>query len=251
MANGQKSLEEKRKQQADRIADSLKEQERRKEEIKFQEEWNKRIDIAREARVAYEGDDPVTAVVNYKKILSLTARRHGVPVEQLHPKLFDAKTRISEAILISAICLDLAKIVDRLEGEAAMKDLRLYLRLFVTFSKNMTFDVIATTTLRKHIQYTRGIKHRAVFEEAYSQLRKGSGTCFVATVAFGDADAAPVLELRRFRDEVLLDSPAGRAFIICYYKFGPTAASLVKNIPGARSAVRALIRLFLSRLKQF
>src|SRR3990167_6733883 len=234
MKEDPKSTEDKRRQQSERIADSIKEQERRKEEIKFQEEWNKRIDIAREGRVAYEGEDPVSAVVNYKKILSLTARRYNIAIEELHPKLFEAKNRVSESLLISAICLDLAKIIERLEGESAKRDLKIYLRLFVVFSKGMPFEVVATSTLRKYIQYTRGLKNRAVFEETYNHLKKGA--CFIACAAFGDEDAAPLDVLRAFRDDVLRESHRGRAFVDFYYKHGPLAARFITSIPGARSA---------------
>jgi hypothetical protein len=65
--------------------------------------------------------------------------------------------------------------------------------------------------------------------------------CFVATVAFGP-DAPELDDFRAFRDEVLLESAAGRAFVRAYYRHGPRlAARLERNRP-ARCAVRWLLK---------
>ena len=56
-----------------------------------------------------------------------------------------------------------------------------------------------------------------------------SGSCFVATAAYGDRAHPDVVALRRFRDEVLVNSVAGRAFIRTYWKFGPVLARGVKS----------------------
>ena len=48
-----------------------------------------------------------------------------------------------------------------------------------------------------------------------------SGGCYIATMAYGDYDHPQVLELRRFRDEILEKSLLGRFFISIYYSFSP------------------------------
>lgn len=247
----EKNLREKaalrRQQQAERIAESIKEQERRKEERKFQEEWNKRVVIAREGRVAYERNDPVKAVLNYKKILSLTARRHNVEIEDLHPKLFDAESRISECLLLSALCFDLAKIIERLEGDSARRDVVLYLKLFVIFSKGMPFEVIALSTIRKYVEFSHGLKHRSEFEAAYNAMKKGR--CFVATAVFGDEEAPEVLSLREFRDTVLRRYVAGRCFTALYTSvLGPFGAELIERFPRLRPHVRRLLKYLVTKI---
>lgn len=49
-------------------------------------------------------------------------------------------------------------------------------------------------------------------------------SCFIATGAFRSGDAAPVLLLRAFRDQVLLHSAFGKAFVHWYYGWSPPAA---------------------------
>lgn len=70
----------------------------------------------------------------------------------------------------------------------------------------------------------------------------GSSTgCFVATAAHGDYDAPEVRVLRRFRDEYLLASAPGRAFVDAYYEHGPAAADWIAEREWARSATRAAL----------
>lgn len=54
--------------------------------------------------------------------------------------------------------------------------------------------------------------------------------CFIATAAFQSKDAAPVAMLREFRDQVLLHSSLGQAFVDWYYRWSPPAAEwLIEN----------------------
>jgi hypothetical protein len=70
----------------------------------------------------------------------------------------------------------------------------------------------------------------------------GSMDCFVATAAYGgNRQAAQLAPLRRFRDEVLLRSPAGRRVTRWYYAHGPSAARAVSRHAGIlRPPVRLL-----------
>jgi len=54
--------------------------------------------------------------------------------------------------------------------------------------------------------------------------------CFVATRLFG-ADAPETIELRRFRDETLRRTAAGRIAIACYGRVGPSLARLSPRFP--------------------
>ncbi|HXG64847.1 MAG TPA: CFI-box-CTERM domain-containing protein [Blastocatellia bacterium] len=53
-----------------------------------------------------------------------------------------------------------------------------------------------------------------------NESSKKSG-CFIATAAYGSAFAPEVLIFRQFRDEILLNSTKGRAFITFYYAISP------------------------------
>jgi hypothetical protein len=66
--------------------------------------------------------------------------------------------------------------------------------------------------------------------------------CFIATAAFGSAHAAPVLLLRRFRDEFLLQHAAGKLFVSTYYRYSPALAEwLLKHSEWRGVVLQALI----------
>lgn len=68
--------------------------------------------------------------------------------------------------------------------------------------------------------------------------------CYVATAVYGSYDCPEVWTLRRFRDDILRPTTAGRAFIKLYYRVSPT---LVKWVGNTRW-FNALCRLPLDRL---
>ncbi|WP_460739390.1 RCC1 domain-containing protein [Nocardioides ginkgobilobae] len=65
--------------------------------------------------------------------------------------------------------------------------------------------------------------------------------CYIATAVYGDYEAPAVVVLRRFRDESLASSAAGRAFIRIYYRLSPALAQLLgSGTPLTRGARRSL-----------
>jgi len=69
-----------------------------------------------------------------------------------------------------------------------------------------------------------------------------AGACFIATAVYGDYDHPQVRELRVFRDQVLMKSPARRRFVCWYYRVGP---DLVNWTVGNKVCKR-IVRLFLT-----
>lgn len=65
--------------------------------------------------------------------------------------------------------------------------------------------------------------------------------CFIATACYGSALAPEVALLRTYRDAVLRQSRAGRAFIRLYYATSPPVAEFLRRHEQARRAVRVLI----------
>lgn len=63
------------------------------------------------------------------------------------------------------------------------------------------------------------------------------GKCFIATAAFRNSRVEPVLLLRKFRDEVLLQHAWGRAFVRTYYAWSPAAADWLIERPALRAPV--------------
>lgn len=59
----------------------------------------------------------------------------------------------------------------------------------------------------------------------------GDSKCFIATAAYRSANAAPVLMLRRFRDQILLHTILGKKFVAWYYSWSPAAADWLIDHP--------------------
>lgn len=74
----------------------------------------------------------------------------------------------------------------------------------------------------------------------------GKSGCYIATAVYGSYTCNEVLALRRYRDDYLANSSAGRLFIKAYYAISPTLAKKIKQ----DSWVGRLIRQFLDKKVQ-
>lgn len=67
---------------------------------------------------------------------------------------------------------------------------------------------------------------------------KSPGGCFIATVVYDSPQAKEVETLRQFRDEVLLQSPAGKLFVDIYYRISPPFAYVISQSRILKKIVR-------------
>jgi len=75
----------------------------------------------------------------------------------------------------------------------------------------------------------------------------GEAACFVATVVYGNVDHPDVRRLRRFRDETLRHTTAGRAFIAWYYRYGPALAEWLEGHRRLKRTARWALRQVVAR----
>ena len=73
------------------------------------------------------------------------------------------------------------------------------------------------------------------------RLKAKSGGCFIATAACGDPLAPEVIALSAFRDDVLVRSRIGRAFVRLYYTLSPPVAAVVARCNVIRRLALMLI----------
>ena len=78
---------------------------------------------------------------------------------------------------------------------------------------------------------------------------QGGGGCYIATMVFGDYDAAEVIVLREFRDNVLTKSSIGRKFITLYYKYSPKLVEKYKDNRKVNDVIRKILNRFIGVLK--
>jgi uncharacterized membrane protein YgcG len=74
--------------------------------------------------------------------------------------------------------------------------------------------------------------------------------CYIATMVYGDYEAPEVMVLRRFRDETLSRSAAGRAFINWYYSWSPGFVKRYNHLSWLHRAIRAVLDRFVKFLSR-
>ena len=75
------------------------------------------------------------------------------------------------------------------------------------------------------------------------------GSCYIATMAYGDYEHPQVIELRKFRDNFLHKSVLGREFIRLYYKYSPSLVKKFENNQRVNSFVRKALDQFINIIK--
>lgn len=74
--------------------------------------------------------------------------------------------------------------------------------------------------------------------ESTSEAASG---CFIATAAYGSAFHRDILVLRQFRDQILMQTSMGKAFVEQYYTLSPPIARVIEQHPWLALTVRALL----------
>jgi hypothetical protein len=69
----------------------------------------------------------------------------------------------------------------------------------------------------------------------------GGVQCFIATAAYGSPLEPEVVLLRVFRDRYLLTNPAGRAFVLWYYRTSPPLADRIRQSPHLKGLVQGIL----------
>lgn len=92
----------------------------------------------------------------------------------------------------------------------------------------------------RNMMHEYGLNEQKYYTKKTSSSSSSSSSsadgCYVATCVYGSYDCPQVWTLRRFRDNVLAKTSAGRAFVRTYYAISPGLVSLF----GGNSVVRML-----------
>lgn len=208
--------------------------------------WKNRVHLIKNARGLMNQKAYSEAAVQYEKYLRVLEMVYSLKKGELSPAVFNNSTRSKELTVIASVYWDLMRIYDTSPryGER-MQQAAGKLSQFLPFSQ------IYPDILKKAEAFAKNAKNPQIMRTFLRNTKSSRGPCFVASAAFaGEPDAVELWILRRYRDEFLRPSPAGRRLIALYYRHSPPFARLLGRSPASRAATRWLIVKVASRLKK-
>lgn len=198
--------------------------------------WRSRMGLVKQARELMERNMFSEAAVLYEKYLKILKLVYQVDQQGLTPELF--KGRPHEITVVASVYWDLMRVYDahdrywERQEDAAKK-----------LAEFGPFTPLFSTIVRGAQAHYRKAKNHEAFRTFLKESTKIGPRCFVATSAFEGGHHPAVVQLIKFREEVLQKSPCGRSFVAFYYLKGPGWAHRLDQMPALKPPVRAALRV--------
>lgn len=196
--------------------------------------WGARGVLVQKLQQLQESGTDLTATV------SSVLTERAVDVETLRAvanlgKTPDASRMIHEFLGAGALEANAEEVVDAVIcaiGASGDESLRPVVERFATDPGKSQFHGFA--------QAAKALWGKGTFDQIRASKPKESSKagCFIATVCYGGYESPEVLILRRYRDEKLYRTRAGRAAIHLYYGVSPRVAGYLEKRPRMVTAVR-------------
>jgi hypothetical protein len=102
-------------------------------------------------------------------------------------------------------------------------------------------------------QFNQLVKYYQKMGDANDTLKEvkldNPGSCYIATMAYGDYNHPQVIYLRNFRDRKLLSHVSGKLFVKFYYTTSPYLVLIFKNSTRVNKFIRKILDYWISRTK--
>ena len=102
-------------------------------------------------------------------------------------------------------------------------------------------------------QFNQLVKYYQNMGDANDTLKEvkldKTGSCYIATMAYGDYNHPQVIYLRQYRDRKLLSHVSGKLFVKFYYTTSPYLVLIFKNSTRVNRFVRMILDYWISRTK--
>ena len=98
--------------------------------------------------------------------------------------------------------------------------------------------------VKEYMNYTPFPGFGNQFSNQNRYVKTNDSGCYIATMAYGDYDHPQVIELRKYRDQVLLKNYFGKLFVKIYYTVSPHLVKKLKN----QNKINKLITSLLDKL---
>lgn len=201
--------------------------------------WRSRVHLVKDARDRFSIKDFSGSVVSYEKYFRVLEIIYEAKPNEIKVEFFNNSARAKELVVITSAYWDMVRIYDQSPRFAQRLN-----QCADKLAEFLPYTPIYMELIRKIEEFKKVAKNKDVFEQIIKKARKKKGRCFIATAAFEDTSHPTVVTLTQFRDEILLNSLAGKRFVDFYYKLSPPVASLVERVPVLKyTAQKALIKL--------
>jgi hypothetical protein len=202
--------------------------------------WKSRVNLLKKAQAYMKQKHYSQAAVEYEKYLKILEVVFAAEAGKLSPEHFREAARTQELTVVAGVFWDLLRIYDTSSNygdrmKLAAKKLTQFLR----------FTPIYPDIIRKAEAFSKKAKHPDVVKMFLKEASSSKGRCFIATAAFNSYEAPEVIELQKWRDQVLMKSAGGRLFIKIYYRTSPPLAKLMDRLPALKALVRAILRVLI------
>lgn len=196
--------------------------------------WRNRLNLIRQARISISREDFAEAAASYEKYLKIIEYVYEKKREEISPQIF--KDRPKEVTIVAAA---LWALVDMYDVHENFREKQLS-------CAKLLGEMIGYTNLYTNVVKTAAARIKTARNpQAYKTFLSVAGVkysaCFLATMAFRDRQHPTMQILCAFRDQILLNSYAGRIFVRYYYRFSPGLANHWQHHPRVRVAFQKLL----------
>ena len=206
--------------------------------------WKNRVLLIKNGRTCMANKQYSEAAVQYEKYLKVLEVVYNLKRGEISPAIFNNSKRSKEVTVIASVYWDLLRIYDTNPryGDRMQTSAR-------KLAEFLPFSTIYPDIVKKAESFAKTARNPAVVKQLVRATQSSRGPCFIADAAFASEPlAATPVVLRRFRDERLRRTPAGRRLVWVYYQVSPALARRLRRHPRAARATRWALRTLVDRL---
>lgn len=204
--------------------------------------WRGRVNLIKQAKQQMELKQYSDAAVSYEKYIRVLEIVHGCEPGLLTPNLFSGGSSSPELTVITSVYWDLMRVYDSSDQYSNRQ-----VKAAEKLAEFARFTPLFPTIMRNAESYVRKARNPAAYKHLLKISNARRPRCFIATSAFGHT-APEVASLCQFRDEYLVFSRSGRAFVQAYYLVSPAIAAALDAIPSLKPLTRAVLRMVTNRI---
>ena len=186
-----------------------------------------RFRILRKGRRFFQKNEIKKAVDNYLRYLNGLAMWKNTTEDRLSPDDFDKSQDIAELLLISHVYWDIAKAFDRSSDQSL--EVHRCLKQFCKFTIGFKYQYANAQVVKKFMERSI-VRNKDAFQMAHDKIRIKTKGCYIASCVLGTRHPVTV-ELRSFRDTVLVHSKVGLTFLKYYYVVSPKIVGFLLRYP--------------------